>query len=46
MKKSLSFLVILTLAVSMLLVGCGSDSQGTNTDSQNSETQPTTKKKT
>ena len=42
MKKSLSFLVILTLSVSMLLVGCGSDSQGTNTDSQNSETQPTT----
>lgn len=42
MKKSLSFLVILTLAVSMLLVGCGSDSQGTNTGSQSSETQPTT----
>lgn len=42
MKKSLSFLVILTLAVSMLLVGCGSDSQDTNTGSQSSETQPTT----
>lgn len=41
MKKTLSFLVILTLAVSMLLVGCESDSQ-TNSNSQSSEVQSTT----
>lgn len=42
MKKTLSSLIILTLAISMLLVGCGNDNKTTSNSSSSSEVQPTT----